>query len=99
MKRENAITIQANGNTVTTAVTSAAIAIPVNANGTRPYYVRIAATNESYIQIGPSTVTATINSMLVQPADNVILAVGGATHIAYIWGTVAGRVNIIPLED
>ena len=99
MKRENAITIQAVGITVTTGLASVAVAIPVNANGTRPYYVRIAATTESYVQIGLTAVAATANSMLVQPADSVILAVGGATHIAHIQGTAAGRVNIVPLED
>lgn len=99
MKRENAITIAANGNTVTTGAASANIAIPVNSAGAKPSYIRVSATTESYVQMGTSTVAATANSALVQPADSVILAVGGHDHIAYIQGTSSGKVNITPLED
>lgn len=99
MKREDAISILVDGVTVTTGVASVAILIPNAANGQKPRYVRIAATTESYVAMALSTVVATINSMLVQPADCVLLAVGGATHIAYIQGATVGKVNITPLED
>ena len=99
MKREDAFTIQADGITVTTGAASTAVAIPNAANGSRPYYIRVAATAESYIKVGMSTTVATNQSMLVQPADCVLLAVGGCTHLAYIQGNTAGRVNITPLED
>ena len=99
MKREDVITIAVDGSTVTTAAASARIAIPNNSAGTKPLYIRVAATNESYVQMGGSTVVATANSVLVQPADSELLAVGGHTHIAYIQGTSAGKVNITPLED
>ena len=99
MKREDAISIQAVGVTVTTGAASAQQTIPNAANGSCPYYIRIAATTESYIQMGQVGVTATTNSMLVQPADSVIVAVGGATTIAHIQGATVGKVNITPLED
>ena len=99
MKREDVITIAANGTTVTTGASSASTVIPVNSAGTKPLYIRVAATTESYVQMGGAGVTATANSLLVQPADSVILAVGGHTNIAYIQGTVSGKVNICPLED
>lgn len=99
MKREDVITIAVDGSTVTTAAASARIAIPTNSAGVKPLYIRVAATNESYVQMGGSTVVATANSVLVQPADSELLAVGGHTHIAYIQGTAAGKVNITPLED
>ena len=99
MKREDVITIAANGTTVTTGAASAAVPVPVNSAGTKPLYVRIAATTESYVQMGGASVAATANSLLVQPADSVILAVGGHTHIAHIQGTASGKVNITPLED
>lgn len=99
MKRADVITIARDGSTVTTSGTSTALAIPVNQSGNRPLYIRVAATNESYVQMGGSTVAATANSVLIQPADAALLAVGGHTHIAYIQGTGPGRVNITPLED
>ena len=99
MKREDAFTIQADGITVITGAASTVVAIPNAANGSRPYYIRVAATVESYIKVGLPGMVATNQSMLVQPADCVILAVGGCTHLAYIQGTTSGKVNITPLED
>lgn len=99
MKRENVITIAKDGNTVTTGAASANITIPLNSAGGKPSYVRVAATTESYVQMGTAAVVATANSTLVQPADSVILAVGGHDHIAYIQGASSGKVNITPLED
>lgn len=99
MKREDVITIAADGSTVSTGAASARIPIPVNSAGAKPLYIRVAATNESYVQMGGSAVAATANSLLVQPADSVILSVGGHTHIAHIQGTAVGKVNITPLED
>lgn len=99
MKRDDAFTILADGITVTTGAVSTLVAIPNAANGSRPYYIRVAATVESYVKVGLSATVATNQSMLVQPADCVLLAVGGATHLAHIQGTTAGRVNITPLED
>lgn len=99
MKRADVITIAVNGTTVTTGAASAAVPIPVNSSGNRPLYIRVAATNESYVQMGGATVAATANSALIQPADAALFAVGGHTHIAHIQGGASGRVNITPLED
>lgn len=99
MKRDSVITIAADGTTVTTGAASARVAIPVNSSGSRPLYIRVTSVAEAYVQMGGSSVNATANSVLVQPADSQIFAVGGHTHIAYIQGTAATRVNITPLED
>lgn len=99
MKRENAITIAVDGTTVTTGAASARVAIPVSSSGSKPLYIRVTAVAEAYVQMGGSAVVATANSVLVQPADSMIFAVGGHTHIAYIQGAAATRVNIVPLED
>ena len=99
MKRLDSITAAANGVTVVTGAASVSVAIPNAANGSRPYYVRITSTVESFVLPGQSAVVATGNSMMIQPADSVLMAVGGNTHIAYIQGPVAGRVNIYPTED
>lgn len=96
---EGAIQVFSTGFTAATGAASAATALPVNSAGERPRYIRVAAINESYIRLGQSTVTATANDMLIQPADSALLAVNGSTHIAYIQGTSAGKVNVIPLEN
>lgn len=100
MKRAEAIHVSATGTTVTTGAASATVAIPNASDGSKPRYIRVAAINESFIKLGPAVgVTATNNDILIQPADSLILAVGGNTHVAYIQGAATGRVNIIPLED
>ena len=99
MKRPDAITIAADGNTVTTGAASARIAIPNASNGVKARYIRVTASAESYVMTGGAAVVATANSQLVQPSDSVTLTVGGHSHIAYIQGVAAARVNIQPLED
>lgn len=96
---DDAITILAPGVSAATGAASARSAIPTNSAGNAPNYIRVSARNECYVRVGTSTVVATANDTLVQPADAVILRVAGNTHIAYIQGTAAGLVNAVPLED
>lgn len=93
------ISVIAVGKTQTTAAASASTAIPLDSAGNVPRYIRVAAVTESYIKLGGASVAATANDILVQPADAVILAVSGATFIAYIQGTSTGKVNILPMEN
>lgn len=94
------LTVTAAGFSAATGAASASTAIPTASDGNRPRYIRVAGRNECYVKLGTSGVTATTNDILVQPADSVILAVpNGITHIAYIQGTAAGQVNVIPLEN
>lgn len=94
------ITITTVGTTVTTGAASANAAIPNASDGNKPRYIRVAATIESYVKLGITGVTATSNDIMVQPADAVILHVPiGVTHIGYIQGASAGRVNVTPLEN
>jgi len=87
------------GSTVTTGAASATVAIPNGSAGVLPRFIRIAATTESYIKLGVAGVTATANDTLVQPADALIIPVpNGVTTVAYIQGTSAGKVNIVPIE-
>lgn len=95
-----AMHIVATGVSAATGAASARSAIPVDASGNRPKYIRIASRNECYVRVGDSTVVATTNDILIQPADAVILQVTpGHTHVAYIQGVAAGQVNIVPLEN
>ena len=96
---DDAITVTATGFSAATGAASARSAIPSTSAGAAPNYVRISGRNECYVRVGSSTVVATANDILIQPADSVILRVGGHTHIAYIQGTAAGQVNVVPLED
>ena len=92
--------VNAVGITVTTGAASAAVNIPVDASGNRPNYLRIASTAESYVKVGIGSPAATINDILVQNADAVILQVPrGATQITYIQGAAAARINITPLDN
>ena len=89
------------GFTVTSGATSARTALPTAANSVAVKYVRVAASAEVYVRIGDSSVAATSNDILIQPADSLILCTAGATHIAYIQGGASGtaRVNVQPVEN
>lgn len=93
-------TITSAGFSAATGAASAATAIPNNSSGNVPNYIRVAARNECYVKLGIAGVAATVNDILVQPADSVVLQVPkGITHIAYIQGTAAGQINVTPLEN
>lgn len=93
------MTVQSVGFTAATGAGSARTAIPVDSAGNIPRYIRVAGINESYVKLGASTVVATNQDMLIQPADSAILTTNGLTHIAYIQGTAAGKINVVPLEN
>lgn len=92
-------TITQVGFTAATGAASARTAIPTDSAGNLPRYIRVAGINECYVKVGNSGVTATANDILIQPADSTILTVNQQTHIAYIQGTAAGKVNVVPLEN
>lgn len=89
------------GFTVATTATSASTALPLAQNNVKTNYVRVAASGECYVKLGPSGVVATANDILIQPADSMILSTNGATHIAYIQGGASNpaRVNVVPVEN
>lgn len=94
------LTVLATGISPATGPASAVSALPLTSSGSVPRYIRVAARNESYVRLGTAGTTATATDILVQPADCVVLAVpNGITHIAYIQGSAAGVVNIVPLEN
>lgn len=94
------ITVVNSGFSAATGAASASSTIPVASDGNRPRYIRVASRNECYVKLGVAGVAATTADILVQPADSVILHVPtGITHIAYIQGTTAGSVNVVPLEQ
>jgi hypothetical protein len=100
MRKNPALSILAEGLTVTTGAASARSPIPADSAGVKARYVLVAANTECRVRIGLADVVATDNSCMVFPGlSQLLLAVGGATHIAYIQGSAAGKVNIQPIED
>lgn len=93
------VAIFAVGKTVTTGAATASTTLPIDSAGNNPRYIRVSATTESYINLGNSSVTATTNNVLIQPADCLIMAVSGTTYIAYIQGTTSGKLNVLALEN
>jgi hypothetical protein len=88
--------IFATGVTITTGAASASASIPNCVNGTKPKYIRVAATAAAYVKMGA---TAVAGDILIQPGDSVVLAVAGAPTIAAIQVSAAGLVQVSPLED
>jgi hypothetical protein len=99
MRRSEAITVAVTGSNITTAAISASVALPAMSSGTRPAYVRVTSTQAAYIKLGITAPTAAAGDLMVQPADSVILSVGGNAFIAAIQVATAGVVNVVPLED
>jgi hypothetical protein len=94
------ISVNSVGTTITTGAASASATIPSDSAGNLPRYVRVSATAAAYVKLGVSAATATANDMLVQPADAVILHIpSGITKIAAIQDSVAGKVNVVPLDN
>lgn len=99
------LSISAPSLIAATGAASANAAIPVDGSGNRPFFIRIAARNECYVALGTSGVTASntpgaSGSILVQPADSLVLSVPrGSTHIAYIQGSAAGQICVSPLDN
>jgi hypothetical protein len=90
-------TVVVDGKTLTATTTSQTTTIPLNSSGQVPRYIRVVATSQAYVKIGPASVVANGDDFLVQPADSVTLHIpSGVTHIA-VYGS--GQVNINPLED
>ena len=93
------VTVTQSGFTAATGAATARNTIPTDSAGNLPRYIRVSAINESYVRIGGSAITATTNDVLVQPADSLIMSVNGQGYIAYIQGTSAGKINVVPLEN
>jgi hypothetical protein len=77
------------------------VTIPNTQAGTKPRFVRVAATAAAHVQLFKDGAgTATTADTLVQPGDAITLAVpNGLTNIAAIQSAAAGLVQVSPLED
>ena len=96
----NVLSVQATGTTVTSAGTTANVAIPTNAAGNVPMYCRLVSNTIVYAKIGNASVTATTNDIMVTSTPITVVTQGQA-KIAYIQDavTTGGKLNITPLEN
>lgn len=88
---------QAGTTTTTSGTTSAAIAIPNSASGTRAKCVRVIGSTLGYIKFGSSGVAATANDVLVSNIPQ-YFDVGGFTHYAVIQETASCKINVVPVD-
>jgi hypothetical protein len=93
------LSVNATGVQVTSGAASAVVALPANAATRAPKHVRIQANGYAYIRPGTAGTTATVNDIMVSGSQDLIIYVGGFTHIAYLQETAAAKINITPLED
>lgn len=94
----SALRITQTGINITTSATSAGAALPANSGGTNRY-VRIAVTQTARIRFGNGGVpTAAATDLMVNPTDSIVVDIKGFTHVAAIQDSVAGTVNITPVE-
>lgn len=94
----DAISVMKTGVTLATSGTSANVAIPTDSSGAAPKYIRVAATQDCYIKLGPSGVAAVAGDMLLQVGDSVVLATSFAPYIAALQVSAAGVLQVSPLE-
>jgi hypothetical protein len=97
----DSITIIQDGSTVTSGATSAVVAIPTNAAGVTARAVRIicpVAATYAFVRPGISSTVATSSSICTTNTEELILNTIGCTHIAYIQGSAAATINIVPIE-
>ena len=91
--------IAATGTRTASGAASTSAAIPNNSAGNLPRYIRVAATAAAHIRLGPGTPVAVNTDLLLQPGDQVVMAVMGMTNYAVIQDSAAGFVCVSPLEN
>lgn len=95
-----AMRIAAGGSTITapSGSSSAASAIPNNAAGVIPQYVRVQVDGFASIRFGNNSVSATANDTRLNANNYAVFEVRGYTHFA-VFGVGAARdVNVAPIE-
>ena len=89
----------ATGIAMASGAASTSATIPNMSSGELPRYIRVAASQPACVRLGKTSATAVTTDLQVQPGDAVILAVGGCDKIACIQVSVAGVVQVSPLEN
>ena len=98
---EQAVTYAANGVQVTSGVASATVAIPNTADGNKArYVVLICPSGYCYAKpvVGGSSTASVADFPIISTSAIVVLSVHQFSHIAYIQGSAAALLNILPIE-
>lgn len=96
----HAITYAGNGVQVTSGAASANTAVPNTANGVKARYCALVCpSGYVYVSIGQASAAATANDLpIVAGQPPVIVSTQQYAKIAYIQGSAAALLNIIPVE-
>ena len=93
------ITVNSTGAAISFTGSSARVAIP-NSGNNPPRYVRLASTQPCYVKLGDGTVAATVGDLMISPGDaTIVRCIGGPTFVAALQASVAGILQISPLDD
>lgn len=96
-------TITEDGFQATSGGTSANHALPTTKDGNTARRVLVACCTAAglvYVRVGEdNTVAATTASTPVAFGEPVMLACRGQSYIAYLQGTTADKVTVVPVED
>lgn len=95
---DDAISVMKTGVTLATSAASASVAVPTDSSGVVPTKIRIAATQDCYVKLGQSGVTAVAGDMLLQAGDSVVLATSKSPYIAALQVSAAGILQISPID-
>jgi hypothetical protein len=97
----NSWQVAATGAQIATGAASANVNVPLDSAGTKPKYVRLAATAACYVRIGDGAQTAVNTDMLIQPGDSAILKCpqGTTPNVGALQVAAAGILVITPLEN
>lgn len=95
---EDAMTVTKTGSIINFTATSASVAIPTDSANTIPKYCRLASTQPCYVRLGVGSASAVAGDLLVQPADAVLVRTHGLSHVAALQVSVAGVLQISPVE-
>lgn len=95
----DAISVAKTGSNITVGAASASVAVPTNASGSAPTYVRISSTTNCYVKVGLTGLSAVVGDLLLITGQSEVLNIGRNTHIAALQVSAGGILQISPLED
>ena len=93
------MSINKTGAQWATSAVSAGGALPTDSSGAPARFVRIAVTTDTWVRIGTGAQTAVVGDLLVTPGSPVVLVTGNQSNIAGLMVSVAGVMQVSPLDN
>lgn len=96
----DSVSLAPTGKRLACTATSQVTTLPLTSGGLVPKVIKLQceSTNYCYVNLGDNSTTATLNNILVQPYSPLYLNTNGATHIAYIEGSVNARLSVSAVD-